>query len=145
MNPEGRPAAGGLDPLEEEEGDGVVTVETEGLENRVTPFPVTASKYSELRPVAGGGLVWMRWPISGALGETFVNPDDTSGRPTLEHFTISKAKKSELVGHLDWFSVSGDGTRLVVLDEGDLRAVPSTESGDADSTVWIDVPGSCTR
>ncbi|GAA3849378.1 S41 family peptidase [Streptomyces lannensis] len=139
VNPEGRPAAGGLDPLEEEEGDGVVTVETEGLENRVTPFPVTASKYSELRPVAGGGLVWMRWPISGALGETFVNPDDTSGRPTLEHFTISKAKKSELVGHLDWFSVSGDGTRLVVLDEGDLRAVPSTESGDADSTVWIDV------
>ncbi|MET8787848.1 S41 family peptidase [Streptomyces sp. NPDC004589] len=139
VNPEGRPAAGGLDPLEEEEGDGVVTVETEGLENRVTPFPVTASKYSELRPVAGGGLVWMRWPISGALGETFVNPDDTSGRPTLEHFTISKAKKSELVGHLDWFAVSGDGTRLVVLDEGDLRAVPSTESGDADSTVWIDV------
>ncbi|MED7828106.1 S41 family peptidase, partial [Streptomyces chiangmaiensis] len=139
VNPEGRPAAGGLDPLEEEEGDGVVTVEIEGLENRVTPFPVTASKYSEMRPVAGGGLVWLRWPISGALGETFVNPDDTSGRPTLEHFNISKAKKSELVGHLDWFAVSGDGTRLVVLDEGDLRAVPSTESGDVDTTVWIDV------
>ncbi|WP_234376862.1 S41 family peptidase [Streptomyces sp. TP-A0356] len=138
LNPEGRPAAGGLDPLEEPEGDGVVTVEVEGLENRVTPFPVTASKYSELRPVAGGGLVWMRWPISGALGETFVNPDDTSGRPALEHFNISKAKKSELVAHLDWFAVSGDGTRLVVVDEGDLRAVPSTETGDADTTVWID-------
>ncbi|MFJ3825369.1 S41 family peptidase [Streptomyces nodosus] len=139
LNPEGRPAAGGLDPLEEEEeGDGVVTVEVEGLENRVTPFPVPASKYSELRPVAGGGLVWLRWPISGALGETFVNPDDTSGRPTLEHFSISKAKKSELVGHLDWFALSGDGTRLVVVDEGDLRAVPSTETGDLDTTVWID-------
>ncbi|MEU6217308.1 S41 family peptidase [Streptomyces sp. NPDC047022] len=139
LNPEGRPAAGGLDPVEEEEGDGVVTVETEGLAMRVTPFPVTASKYSELRPVAGGGLVWLRWPISGALGETFVNPDDTSGRPTLEFFNISKAKKSELVGHLDWFAMSGDGTRLVVVDEGDLRAVPSAESGDADTTVWIDV------
>jgi tricorn protease len=139
VNPEGRPAAGGLDPLEEEEeGDGVVTVEIEGLESRVTPFPVTASKYSELRPVAGGGLVWMRWPISGALGETFVNPDDTSGRPSLEHFSISKAKKSDLVAHLDWFAVSGDGTRLVAVDEGDLRAVPSTESGDSDTTVWID-------
>ncbi|MFD1662280.1 S41 family peptidase [Streptomyces caeni] len=139
LNPEGRPAAGGLDPLDEEDEDnGVVTVETEGLESRVTPFPVTASKYSALSPVAGGGLVWLRWPISGALGETFVNPDDTSGRPTLEHFTISKAKKAELVGHLDWFAVSGDGTRLVVVDEGDLRAVPSSESGDADTTVWID-------
>ncbi|MFF4017979.1 S41 family peptidase [Streptomyces sp. NPDC001843] len=140
LNPEGRPAAGGLDPLDDEDGGeaGAVTVEAEGLESRVTPFPVAASKYSALQPVAGGGLVWLRWPISGALGETFANPDDTTGRPTLEHFSISRAKKSELVGHLDWFAVSGDGTRLVVVDEGDLRAVPSTESGDADTTTWID-------
>ncbi|MFF3894228.1 S41 family peptidase [Streptomyces sp. NPDC001812] len=143
LSPEGRPAAGGLDPVEAEEDDlgdgGPVTVETEGLESRVTPFPVTASKYSALHPVAGGGLVWLRWPISGALGETFVNPDDTSGRPTLEHFDISKAKKSELVDHLDLFAVSGDGTRLVVADGGEPRAVPATEPGDSDSTVWIDV------
>ncbi|MEU0970849.1 S41 family peptidase [Streptomyces sp. NPDC005917] len=141
LSPDGRPAAGGLDPVEDEgpgEG-GAVTVEVEGLESRVTPFPVTASKYSALYPVAGGGLVWLRWPISGALGETFVNPADTSGRPTLEYFNISKAKKSELVDHLDWFAVSGDGSRLVVVDEGELRAVPSTESGDADTTVWIDL------
>ncbi|MER5658923.1 S41 family peptidase [Streptomyces sp. NPDC002131] len=140
LNPDGRPVAGGLDPVEEEPDDGTAaTVELEGLESRVTPFPVTASKYSALYPVAGGGLVWLRWPISGALGETFANPDDTTGRPTLEFFNITKAKKSELVDHLDWFAVSGDGSRLVVVDEGDLRAVPSTESGDSDSTVWIDL------
>ncbi|CAL9483166.1 S41 family peptidase [Streptomyces sp. enrichment culture] len=140
LNPEGRPAAGGLDPLEDEPGEGgAVTVEVEGLENRVTPFPVAASKYSALEPVAGGGLVWLRWPISGALGETFANPADPSERPTLEHFNLAKAKKSELVDHLDWFRVSGDGSRLVVLDEGDLRAVPATEAGDGDSTTWIDL------
>ncbi|MFD5363361.1 S41 family peptidase [Streptomyces tendae] len=140
LNPEGRPAAGGLDPLEDEPGEGgAVTVEVEGLENRVTPFPVSASKYSALEPVAGGGLVWLRWPISGALGETFANPADPSERPTLEHFNLAKAKKSELVDHLDWFRVSGDGSRLVVLDEGELRAVPATEVGDSDSTTWIDL------
>ncbi|MFC7884871.1 S41 family peptidase [Streptomyces sp. NPDC057376] len=140
LNPEGRPAAGGLDPLDDESGEGgAVTVEVEGLESRVTPFPVTASKYSALCPVAGGGLVWLRWPISGALGETFANPADPSERPTLEHFNLAKARKSELVDHLDWFRVSGDGSRLVVLDEGDLRAVPATEAGDSDSTVWIDL------
>ncbi|MFF4270901.1 S41 family peptidase [Streptomyces sp. NPDC001536] len=140
LTPEGRPAAGGLDPAEDDEPDdgSTVTVEVEGLESRVTPFPVTASKYSALYPVAGGGLVWLRWPISGALGETFANPDDTTGRPTLEYFNITKAKKSELIEHLDWFAVSGDGSRLVVVDEGELRAVPATESGDSDSTVWID-------
>ncbi|MER7712868.1 S41 family peptidase [Streptomyces werraensis] len=140
LNPEGRPAAGGLDPLDEEgEEGGTVTVEAEGLESRVTPFPVAASKYSGLCPVAGCGLVWLRWPISGALGETFANPDDTTGRPTLEHFDVPKAKKSELVTHLDFFAVSGDGTRLVVVDEGELRAAPATERGDGDSTVWIDL------
>ncbi|MFF9177919.1 S41 family peptidase [Streptomyces sp. NPDC014793] len=141
LNPEGRPAAGGLDPLENGGGGetGAVIVEVEGLENRVTPFPVVASKYSALYPVAGGGLVWLRWPISGALGETFANPADISGRPTLEYFNIAKAKKSELVDHLDWFAVSGDATRLMVVDEGDLRAVPSTEPGDGDTTVWIDL------
>ncbi|TGB07971.1 S41 family peptidase, partial [Streptomyces sp. MZ04] len=143
LSPDGRPAAGGLDPVEHGEGDGdgdgTTTVEVEGLESRVTPFPVTASKYSALQPVSGGGLVWLRWPISGALGETFANPADTSGRPTLEYFNISKAKKSQLVEHLDWFAVSGDGSRLVVVDEGDLTAVPSAETGDSDTTVWIDL------
>ncbi|MEV5463368.1 S41 family peptidase, partial [Streptomyces cellulosae] len=32
----------------------------------------------------------------------------------------------------------GDGSRLVIVDEGELRAVPATEPGDSDSTVWID-------
>ncbi|WP_445403017.1 S41 family peptidase [Streptomyces sp. LE64] len=141
--PDGRPAAGGLDPAEEGEPPGsdagAVTIEVEGLEPRVTPFPVPASKYSALSPVAGGGLVWLRWPISGALGETFANPADTSGRPTLEHFDITKAKRTELVDHLDWFAVSGDGTRLVVMDEDELRAQPAADPGDGDSTVWIDL------
>ncbi|MFB7714835.1 S41 family peptidase [Streptomyces sp. NPDC056105] len=139
LSPHGRTAAGGLDPTEDSGADGAPSVEIEGLANRVVPFPVSASKYSALHPVAGGGLVWLRWPISGALGETFVNPADTSGRPTLEYFNLSKGKRTELVTHLDWFAVSGDGTRLVVVDEGELRAVPSTEVADSDTAVWIDL------
>ncbi|WP_309052323.1 S41 family peptidase [Streptomyces sp.] len=138
--PDGRPAAGGLDPDDAvDTGDGTVTVEVEGLADRVTPFPVAASKYSALHPVSGGGLVWLRWPISGALGETFANPADTSGRPTLEHFSVTRARRTELAKDLDWFAVSGDGSRLVIVDEGELRAVPATEPGDGDSTVYLDL------
>ncbi|MFE7315414.1 S41 family peptidase [Streptomyces sp. NPDC057555] len=140
LSPEGRPAAGGLDPDENPPpaGEGPVLVEVEGLANRVTPFPVAASKYSSLRPVSGGGLVWLRWPISGALGETFANPADTSGRPTLEHFDLTKARRTELTSSLDAFALSGDGTRLVVNDGGDLRAVPAAEPADSDTTVYLD-------
>ncbi|WP_329457419.1 S41 family peptidase [Streptomyces sp. NBC_01497] len=140
LSPEGRPAAGGLDPLGADDAEGgAVTVEVEGLASRVTPFPVSASKYSSLFPVSGGGLVWLRWPISGALGETFANPDDMSGRPTLEHFDLAKARRSELVDHLDWFAPSGDGSRLVVVDDGDLRVVAATGDADGDGSVHLDL------
>ena len=137
LHVEGSPVGGGLDPGEGT-GDGPVVVEAEGLPSRVTPFPVAASKYSSLEPVAGG-LVWLRWPISGALGETFVNPTDPSSRPTLEHFDLGKAKRTELVHHMDWYAVSGDGRRLAVYDEGDLAVMPATERGDDDSTVYVDM------
>ncbi|MBK3559241.1 PDZ domain-containing protein [Streptomyces sp. MBT56] len=143
LSPDGRPAAGGLDPVDVPDGGtsegSTVMVEFEGLESRVTPFPVSASKYSALAPVSGGGLVWLRWPISGALGETFANPADMSGRPTLEHFNIAKTRRTELVDHLDWFAVSGDSSRIVVMDDGELRALPATEPGDGDTTVYLDL------
>ncbi|MBT2383139.1 S41 family peptidase [Streptomyces sp. ISL-11] len=139
LTTEGRPPSGGLDADDNGGAGGATLIEVEGVESRVTPFPVAASKYSALHPVAGGGLVWLRWPISGALGETFANPADTSGRPTLEHFDLGKAKRTELTSSLDWFAVSGDGSRLVVNDEGELRAVPATDIGDSDSTVFIDM------
>ena len=146
--PDGRPAGGeqdpvGVDPLQARgpttTAAGATVVEVEGLESRVTPFPVAASKYSSLTPVAGGGLVWLRWPISGVLGETFVNPADTSGRPTLEHFDLGRGRRTEVVHHLDSFGVSGDGTRLVVADDGELRAMPLVDTGRGDTTVWIDL------
>ncbi|SEN10047.1 tricorn protease [Actinacidiphila rubida] len=134
---EGSPVGSGLDPGEAA-GDGPVVVEAEGLANRVTPFPVAASKYSSLEPVQGG-LVWLRWPISGALGETFVNPADPSARPTLEYFNLGKSKRTELVHHMDWYAVSGDGRRLAVYDEGELAVLPANERGDDDSTVYVDM------
>ncbi|MDX6355192.1 MAG: tricorn protease, partial [Streptomyces sp.] len=134
---DGSPVGSGLDPGESD-GDGPVVVESEGLPSRVTPFPVSASKYSALEPVQGG-LVWLRWPISGALGETFVNPTDPSSRPTLEFFSLGKSKRTELVRHMDWYAVSGDGQRLAVFDEGELAVLPATERGDDDSTVYVDM------
>lgn len=140
LSPEGRPAAGGLDPQDRGGEDGAaVLVEAEGLASRVTPFPVTASKYAALRPVSGGGLIWLRYPISGALGETFANPADTPGRPTLEHFDLAKAKRTELTDSVDSFALSGDGTRLVVNDDGELTAVPAAETAEAESTSHIDL------
>ncbi|GAA2503130.1 S41 family peptidase [Streptomyces thermolineatus] len=133
---DGRPGGAGAVPGGSG-GDGRVVVEPEGLASRVVPFPVSASKYSSLAPVHGG-LVWLRWPLSGVLGETFANPADTSGRPALEHFDPAKGVRTELAAHVDRFRVGGDGMHLVVEDAGELRVVPATER-DVSAEVVVDL------
>jgi tricorn protease len=115
-------------------------VDAEGLSGRVVGVPVIEARYSGLRAVKGG-LAWLREPVTGVLGESAASPEDDAPRPVLERFDLRKREVSELVGELDWFDVSGDGTRLVVKDEDELRVLPSEhkdDHGSADS-VTVDL------
>lgn len=103
-------------------GDGTVRVDPSGLPERLVPFPVIASKYSATTPVRGG-VVWLRWPISGALGQTFANPEDMSGQPALEFFDLGRGSISLIAARADGFAVSGDGSMIVVVADGSLRLV----------------------
>ncbi|WP_354640620.1 S41 family peptidase [Kitasatospora camelliae] len=118
---EGRPPVG-VD-RDEAAGDGTVRVDEEGLTKRLVPFPVIASKYSATAAVRGG-VVWLRWPISGALGQTFASPEDTSGRPALEYFDLARGNRSTLVDQLDGYAVSGDGSAVSVFSAGTLKLYP---------------------
>ncbi|GAA1243934.1 S41 family peptidase [Kitasatospora nipponensis] len=103
-------------------GDGTVVVDPEGIGDRLLPFPVVASKYSTPAPVRGG-LLWLRWPISGTLGQTFAGPSETSGRPVLEHFDLTTATRSTLQEQVDGYSVAGDGSALTTFSAGSLRLI----------------------
>ncbi len=116
-----------------------VTVEPEGLAGRVVALPVEEARYRYLRPVKGG-LVWLRTPVAGVLGEGGTGPDDDRPRPALQRFDLRKREVKELAGALDWFRVSGDGTRLVVRDHDELRVMPSARKhDDAGETVPVDL------
>jgi tricorn protease len=134
--PEGRPVSPGTagdDRDEAEPGPPAVTVDTEGLAGRVVQVPVPESLYSSLRPVKGG-LAWLREPLSGALGEGAAELDGRPPRATLERFDLERRHTAELVGELDWFEVSGDGTKLVVSDQGDLRVLGSGPKDDSEES-----------
>ena len=94
-----------------------VSVDAEGLPGRVVGVPVIEARYSGLRAIKGG-LAWLREPVAGVLGEGSASTEDDAPRPVLERFDLRKREVTELVGELDWFDVSGDGTRLVVRDHG---------------------------
>jgi tricorn protease len=142
--PGGRPL--GQDPSEPDQdknsGDGTerteVSVDAEGISGRVVAVPVVEARYSGLRAVKGG-LAWLREPVAGVLGEGVANPDDDAPRPVLERFDLRKREVAELVGELDWFDASGDGTRLVVKDRDELRILPSEHKEDDDSAESVTV------
>ncbi len=116
-----------------------VTVDPAGLAGRIVQIPVAESRYSSLRAVKGG-LVWLREPVTGNLGEGGATLDDDAPRPSLEHFDLGQQRRTELAGELDWFEVSGDGSVLVICDRGKLCAVPADRKPDLDSDGDSDSP-----
>ncbi len=137
--PGGRPV--GQDPAASEDNPdsperAVVTLDPEGLADRVVGVPVPEARYSGLRAVKGG-LAWLREPVAGVLGESAADVDDAAPRPALERFDLHKREVTELADELDWFDVSGDGTRLVVKDHDEVRVLPS-ERKEADRA-WDEV------
>ena len=115
-----------------------VRVDADGLPGRVVPIPVIEARYSALCAVKGG-LAWRRGPVSGVLGESGAEVDDAIPSPVLERYDLRKPEVTELTDELDWFDVSGDGTRLVVCYHGELRVMPSSGKRDDDGeSVTVD-------
>jgi tricorn protease len=126
--PAGRPLADSNSKDDSSER-AVVTVRTHRMSARVVSVPVPAARYSSLRAVkaageAGGGLAWLRAPLAGVLGEGGAAPDTDRPRSVMEHFDLAKREVTAL-GEADWFTASGDGTRLVVRDGKAVTVRPS--------------------
>ncbi len=98
-------------------------VDVEGLDQRITAVPVAGGRYSHLQAV-NGGLVWLKQPLKGELGDDLPRLDDESLRPSLEHIDLETGKTQTLLEAADGVRVSGDGATLVVRDKESLRVVP---------------------
>jgi tricorn protease len=118
-----------------------LTVDADGISSRVVAVPVDESRYYSLA-AAKGGLLWLRYPLSGVLGEGIADPEDAHRKPVLERFDLRKREASVLAGEVGWFTVSGDGSRLVIWDHGDVRVVPSdrkADNGSSDDVINVDL------
>jgi tricorn protease len=118
-----------------------VTVDLEGLADRIAALPVPESRYSSLHPVKGG-LAWLCEPLTGGLGEGGARPGDSGPRPALQRFDFARQSVTVLEEDVDWFETSGDGTRLVVSDDDTLTVLPAGHKADSDNPddrVQVDV------
>ncbi|HET9255248.1 MAG TPA: S41 family peptidase, partial [Pseudonocardiaceae bacterium] len=113
-------------------GEVSVTVDLEGLADRVVPVPVPAARYTSL-VAAKGGLVWLRRPLRGVLGEGLATPDADAPRPVLERLNLATGTVKVLAEDIDDVWASGDGTSLVVRDKQKLRVLPAERPAAKDA------------
>ncbi|MGW2375953.1 S41 family peptidase [Kitasatospora sp. NPDC001683] len=141
----GRPLGGEEDEPRGRKEDGeadappVTRVDLDGIADRIVPFPVEGGRFGRLR-AAKDGVLWTRSPLLGELGDDAASLDDERPRPVLERFDLKRRRAEQLVHGLDDFAVSGDGTRVAVLDEGELRIVPADhKAGGEDDETAVDL------
>jgi len=138
--PGGRPVGGGDNSKDSSERVRL-TVDTDGISSRVVAVPVDEARYYYLA-AAKGGLLWLRYPLSGVLGEGTADPEDGHPSPALERFDLRKRESSVLANEVSWYAVSGDGARLVIAHHGDVRVAPAdrkSDNGSSDDVVNVDL------
>ncbi|MBA2455569.1 MAG: PD40 domain-containing protein, partial [Nocardioidaceae bacterium] len=118
------------------------TVDVDGLEHRIVPVPVEAGRYSGLA-AAKHGLVWLREPLRGELGNNRATVYAEPERARVEHFDLRTSKLSTVVATADRVEITGDGNWLLVVDQDRLSVVPSDKpapkEGDSEDMVRVDL------
>ena len=104
-------------------------VDADGLHQRVVAVPVAGGRYSHLESVRGG-LIWLKLPLKGELGEDLPKAGAEPARASLEHIDLVSGKLQTLADAADSVAASGDGKQLVVSDGDDVKVVPATRKAD---------------
>jgi tricorn protease len=100
-----------------------VRVDLDGIDDRIVVVPVPVGAHSDLRATKDG-LLWLTHPITGVIGAGL--PEGAQPpRPALWRWDFANRRSTKLLDALDWYTVSGDGARIVVRDGEKLRVGPA--------------------
>lgn len=115
-----------------------VRVDADGLAHRVIGVPVPQGNYSALEATPGA-LLWLDNALAGVTGDGRATTDDKEDAPGLVRFDIAKRKTTTIVDALDSYRVSGDGKKVVFLQDKQIRVAPADAKGDEESGQLVKV------
>ncbi len=115
-----------------------VRVDAEGLAHRVIGVPVPQGNYSALAATAGA-LLWLESELAGTTGEGRASLEDKGAAPSLVRYDLAKRRTSTIVEALDSYRLSGDGEKIVFIQDKQVRVAPAGAKADEDSGQLIKV------
>ena len=134
------PAAGtdGTDGAAVAAAVSAVRVDPAGLAHRVIGVPVPQGNYTSLTSTAGA-LLWLDWALAGVTGDGKASQEDKDARPSLVRFDLARRKSATLVEALDSYRLSGDGSKVVLVNDNQVSVVPSAAKADEESGQLVKV------
>ncbi|MBE4716741.1 S41 family peptidase [Pseudarthrobacter sp. AB1] len=115
-----------------------VRVDPAGLAHRVIGVPVPQGNYTSLTSTEGA-LLWLDWALAGVTGDGKASQEDKDARPRLVRFDLARRKSATLVEALDSYRLSGDGTKVVLVNDKQVSVVPSAAKADEESGQLVKV------
>lgn len=115
-----------------------VRVDAEGLAHRVISVPVPQGNYSGLTATTGA-LLWLDSELSGVTGEGRASLEDKNAAPSLVRFDLAKRRTTTIVEALDSYRVSGDGDKVVFVQDKQIRVTPTAAKADEESGQLVKV------
>nr|BBH95804.1 tricorn protease [Thermogemmatispora argillosa] len=122
-----------------------MTIDLEGITERVLPFPVPEGRYRKVRGIKGKAL-FLCFPVEGAL-HSQIESQAPPVRGHIECYDLENHKYEWLVDGVDDFEVARDGRMLIYRSGHRLRVIkagekaPKGENGERASreTGWLDL------
>lgn len=115
-----------------------VRVDADGLAHRVISVPVRQGNYSSLTSAAGA-LLWLDSELAGTTGEGRASLEDKGAAPSLVRYDLAKRRTSTIVEALDSYRLSGNGEKIVFIQDKQIRVAPAGAKADEDSGQLVKV------
>jgi tricorn protease len=102
-----------------------VTIDFDGIEDRVVAFPVPESKYLRVAGAAGRAL-FLSWPVEGSLADNWGVKLEPDAKGTLESWEFDADKVATVATGVSSFSLSRDAKSLAIRVGNRVRVVAAT-------------------
>jgi tricorn protease len=119
-----------------------IRIDLEGIERRVTPFPVPDARYGQVLGVPGKALFTV-FPIEGTLDAENLGLDEEAEEGALRAYDFKEYKVETLLEGISEFALSRNGKKLVYRTGRRLRVINAGDkpqsNGGPRKTGWVDL------
>jgi tricorn protease len=122
-----------------------VTIDLEGIQQRVLAFPVDEGLYGRIAGIKDGRVLFSRYPVEGALSASWM-PGAPAAKGSLLVYDFEEQEEETLLGRLSSFRLSRDGANMIYRSGNRLRVMKSGAKADKDAggspgrkSGWLDL------